>query len=136
MTTLQERMRQRMLRWLSENDPGGEYSDAEADANGWPRLTLAQAHELVRDVSESAMARDRERLARVLWRLELRAERQAACRWCGGLARLLGHPIVRGGQGRTAESLRRDAAGVVWTLTLAALVIVLLVLASCRGGAL
>lgn len=84
MTTLQEQVRIRMLRWLSANDPGGEYSDAEADANGWPRLTLAQAHELVRDVSEAAMARDRERLARVLWRLELRAERQAACRWCGG----------------------------------------------------
>lgn len=53
------------------------------------------------------------------------------------IARIIkGNPIVRGGQGRTAESIRRDGAGVVWTLTLAALVIVLLVLASCRGGAL
>lgn len=64
------------------------------------------------------------------WKETYRRERERR------IAILLGNPIVRGGQGRTAESIRRDGAGVAWTLTLVALVVVLLVLASCRGGAL
>jgi len=38
--------------------------------------------------------------------------------------------LIRGGQGRTAQSVQRDAAGIVWVLVLGALVIVLLILAS------
>lgn len=42
--------------------------------------------------------------------------------------------IILGGQGRTAESVRRDGAGVAWTLALVALVIVLLAVRACGGG--
>lgn len=42
--------------------------------------------------------------------------------------------LILGGQGRSAESVRRDGAGVAWTLALVALVVVLLAVRACGGG--
>lgn len=43
------------------------------------------------------------------------------------IARIRAESMLAGGQGRTAESIQRDSAGVVWALACLVLLIVLLV---------
>jgi hypothetical protein len=46
------------------------------------------------------------------------------------VARIRADQMLEGGQGRTAESIQRDSAGVVWALACLALLLVLLVASS------
>lgn len=39
--------------------------------------------------------------------------------------------LIRGGQGRSTESVRRDGAGIVWCLVLVAGLLVILICAAC-----
>lgn len=43
-------------------------------------------------------------------------------------------PLVKGGQGRTARSIRRDATGLGWLVLLALALAALLMLRSGNGG--
>lgn len=43
------------------------------------------------------------------------------------IARIRADQMLEGGQGRTAESIQRDSAGVVWALACVVLLVVLLV---------
>lgn len=43
------------------------------------------------------------------------------------IARIRAEHLIGGGQGRTAESIQRDSAGVVWALACFVLLVVLLV---------
>jgi hypothetical protein len=37
--------REELIAWLCRNDRNGEYSDEDAEGNGWPPLTWEEAYE-------------------------------------------------------------------------------------------
>ena len=43
--TLANYNREELIRWLCRNDPNGEYSDEDAENNGWSPLTWEEAYE-------------------------------------------------------------------------------------------
>ena len=51
--TLADWSRLDMQRWLKNNDRNGEWSDEDADRNGWPRMTDDELRQAVLDMVAS-----------------------------------------------------------------------------------
>jgi hypothetical protein len=45
MEDFEKYTREELIKWLCRNDPNGEYSDEDAEGNGWPPLTWQEAYE-------------------------------------------------------------------------------------------
>jgi hypothetical protein len=45
MEDFEKYTREELIKWLCRNDPNGEYSDEDAEGNGWPPLTWDEAYE-------------------------------------------------------------------------------------------
>jgi hypothetical protein len=45
MENFEKYTREELIAWLCRNDPNGEYSDEDAEGNGWPPLTWEEAYE-------------------------------------------------------------------------------------------
>lgn len=45
MENFEKYTREELIAWLCRNDRNGEYSDEDAENNGWPPLTWEEAYE-------------------------------------------------------------------------------------------